>query len=134
MLLKNKKTGEIGNLLPYGGEDGKIWVWIDNISRPEYRYGSLAELNEEWEDYEEPDLTPDHIFLKGSRVCIDYKSVEAGVKAVEKLKAWKRLRDKGFRFRGYEIIDGTIKFMILPKGDYREKVYDDLGLLFGGEE
>lgn len=53
MLLKNKKTGEIGNLLPYGGEDGKIWVWIDNISRPEYRYDTLAELNAEWEDVSE---------------------------------------------------------------------------------
>ena len=47
MKLRNKKTGEIGNLLPYGCEDGKMWVWIDNISRPEYRYETLAELNKE---------------------------------------------------------------------------------------
>ena len=49
MKLRNKKTGEIGNLKPYGG-DGKIWVWIGNMSKPEYRYDSLAELNAEWCD------------------------------------------------------------------------------------
>lgn len=49
MKLRNKKTGEIGNLKPYGG-DGRIWVWIGNMSKPEYRYDSLAELNAEWCD------------------------------------------------------------------------------------
>ena len=60
--------------------------------------------------------------------------------AVEKLKAWKRLKDKGFKFDGWTIDDG-LRVSICTNTD-SEGIYDydkkdfkkDLDLLFGGEE
>ena len=54
MKLRNKKTGDIKDaceVLDMKQEDGVL-----------YKYYSLAELNEEWEDYEEPkDFRPEHL-------------------------------------------------------------------------
>ena len=156
MKLKNKKTGEIGNLLPYGGEDGRIWVWIDNMSRPEYRYHSLAELNEEWEDYEEPKVywymsnRGDIRFIDDEDTDWDnerkqignyFETKEEAERAVEKLKAWKRLIEAKFRFTdcGYNLdeissslisADGKVCFELMCYEDFEE----DLDLLFGDEE
>lgn len=143
MKLRNKKTGEIvpaSNIAVGSGETGK---WYD----------SLAELNEEWEDYEEP---RDYWCLTsvGKVYCsTNYRDVELykqmgnyfetqeeAEKAVEKLKAWKRLKDKGFRFRGWTFDDG-LKVSICTNTD-SEGIYDDdkkdlkkdLDLLFGSEE
>ena len=153
MKLRNKKTGEIGNLKPYGN-DGMIWVWIGNMSEPEYRYNSLAELNEEWEDYEEPKefyyIDPLGQVSKASvdnePICYArarefgnyFETKEQAEKAVEKLKAWKRLRDKGLQFAGvfsenvidFEISDGGKKWNDKQIKEFEE----DLQLLFGGEE
>lgn len=154
MKLKNKKTVEIGNLLPYGGEDGKIWVWIDNKSRPEYRYNSLAELNEEWEDAaEEPEMfywidydgkickaeigTMDRTKIK--EIGNYFETKEEAEKAVEKLKAWKRLRDGGITFKNWTINQtGTIDCFAtwgdnIPPSRKNPTLLDDLDLLFGGE-
>lgn len=126
------------------------------------QFNSLAELNEEWEDYEEPkdfwyigDLmiicgtegeftTPDLASFtkkdieKLKAIGNYFESKEEAEKAVEKLKAWKRLKDKGFKFSEWE--EGTKNYKviitgILPKGLLDdEQDNDDLGLLFGGEE
>ena len=59
MKLRNKRTGEIG-LVHCDATmfSDKIGVFIDNnhidLRNPYKIYTSLAELNEEWEDYEEP--------------------------------------------------------------------------------
>lgn len=150
MKLRNKRTGEIGNLLPYGG-DKKIWVWIDNRSKPEYRYNSLAELNEEWGDYEEPkkywtvecgvateytegDEKYDRAF---EAVGLKFDTKEECERAIEKMKALTRLEDKGFRFDGWDENHhnlGIIEFSFLS---VVESVWDfekDLDLLFRGEE
>ena len=63
-----------------------------------------------------------------------FESLEEAEKALEKLKAWKRLRDKGFRFDG---VNGCwIEFTL--KSANSDKEYEqgqkDLLLLFGGEE
>lgn len=55
-------------------------------------------------------------------------------KLVEKLKAWKRLEEAGFRFIGYELICGECYFEYDLKGKSEEETYKDLDLLFGGEE
>ncbi len=68
-------------------------------------------------------------------------------KAVEKLKAWKRLEERGFRFIDWEldmktVADGKIWFDVGVNTEWdaerlleREpKVKEDLDLLFGGEE
>ena len=111
MKLKNKKTGEIiefDAILPVKDVAG------DSVAHLEY--DSLADLNAEWEDApEEPkeyyaiDLHGD--IIRWARHSWDEKTTnkikeignyfetkEEAEKAVEKLKAWKRLKDKGFRF------------------------------------
>lgn len=140
MKLKNKKTGEIKDLL-----------WVINHLENDKDTFTLAELNEEWEDApEEPkeywciDWTGgvNHITLlddstdkyeKAKKQIGNYfETKEEAEKAVEKLRAWKRLRDKGFRFCGHNsTADGTHAI---------EYIFDDdipvepLDLLFGGEE
>ena len=164
MKLRNKRTGEIG------------WLYCDHISIPKkmtvfsedkdlsanhWDYASLAELNEEWEDYEEPkeDWYLDSLggpikkvyggdgFVQDLEAIGNYfETEEEAKKAAEKLKAWKRLKDKGFRFNCYmrrsdwaglsevkaleNLIDITA---YLPKDKIKE-MEADLDLLFGGEE
>lgn len=134
MKLRNKKTGEIKEVEPLtiGG------------------FRSLAELNAEWEDYKEP---KEHWYIDWDgklMVSADEKGWEAAIsignyfstkeeaeKAVEKLKAWKRLRDNGFRFQFWtsSYSGDTISFFIdWITADSKKEIEDDLDLLFGGEE
>ena len=139
MKLRNKKTGEI-----------ESW----DIGR----YNSLKELCEEWEDYEKPkgywfiaidgtvlfhelelDNARNNIIKDENLTLIGnyFETREEAEKAVEKLKAVKRLKDNGFRFKGLEKRGRYINF-------YQGKSYEtdkqcqqamqDLDLLFGGEE
>ena len=58
MKLRNKKTGEIADLAERGllksDNDNHIIVYPDGTLK-HYAYNSLAELNEEWEDYKPAD-------------------------------------------------------------------------------
>lgn len=145
-MLRNKKTGEIKDAFEVLDmkEDGVL-----------YKYYSLAELNEEWEDYEDErqytisddgEVIPyavDYISEgtdKGRKSIGNcFRTKEEAEKAVEKLKAWKRLKDKGFRFNawygGSKNIDWEISslenevYAHIPR-----QIWDDLDLLFGGEE
>ena len=149
MKLRNKKTGEILELCCHRSG--------------EYRekYDSLAELNEEWEDYEEPkeywyidsaidgDIDRNEIFDCEHCKRIDkfnksignyFDTREEAEKAVEKLKAWKRLKDNGFRFTDYDVAgpvcDGEFCGQAFFRGgNYsRAEISAELDLLFGGEE
>lgn len=155
MKLRNKKTGEIietdFDLSISVPDDEKLY------GRDTYQqiagYTSLAELNEEWEDYEEPkehwtiDPVNDSYIDDGKYTAPDeleryeelglkFDTKEEAEKAVEKLKAWKRLKDKGIFFEieysGYTDEPFTIT------GDLGCTIGDetkaDLDLLFGGEE
>lgn len=159
MKLRNKKTGEIKRvefLADYHNDDGtEIGFRVAN-TLDAYSYNSLAELNEEWEDYEEPAY---YYFIHDGRIGCDaidpynhkskveerkpignyFETREEAEKAVEKLNAWKRLKDKGFRFKywSYKMdepkIENHTHFMIV--GVCEDGVrFDDLDLLFGGEE
>ena len=156
MKLRNKKTGEIGNLKPYNN-DKRVCVWIDNVSEPEYIYNSLAELNAEWEDA--PEEPKEHYFItEYGRVFSlneyeglnnvanvdDYKQIgnyfetdEEAEKAVEKLKAWKRLKDKGIKIgkRRHSAYGGEM-YWTCPNGTgiSDKEIWVDLDLLFGGEK
>ena len=152
MKLRNKKTGEIVDLVEgyikdsYYGQ--KIEIKPLAISNKEgYIYNSLAELNEDWEDYEEPKeywyIDPmvcgvyctkikkdEDLYDFNKQIGNYFESKEEAEKAVERLRAWKRLKDKGFRFTGLsnESIGYEIKEL---SGDFAL----DLDLLFnGGEE
>ena len=155
MKLRNKKTGEI--------KDWNFGNWYQTILNPENKEKYKCNLNDfidrtvkfrkEWEDYEEPkewywfiedngiiqrschyeDLHPT---LDKARKEIGnyFSSREEAEKAVEKLKAWKRLKDKGFRFRFWQS-DGTVFFeMPRDEQEWSPNTRDDLDLLFGGEE
>ena len=54
MKLRNKKTGEIADLDDWTltGANDRITVESDHDTTKIFDYNSLAELNEEWEDYE----------------------------------------------------------------------------------
>ena len=68
------------------------------------------------------------------------KSKEESEKAVEKLKAFKRLKNKGFRFCGHDDRDrgqlgDIVIYAKMPTFEYDDdSTRDDLDLLFGGEE
>lgn len=112
MKLRNKKTGEIKDACEVLDmkEDGVL-----------YKYYSLAELNKDWEDV--PEEPKEHYFItecgevyptieydnedtKLSKQIGNYfETKEEAEKAVEKLKAFKRLQDLGFRFDGIRFRD-----------------------------
>lgn len=148
MKLRNKQTGEIATLtLSTNGED-MIIMGNDMLAH----ITKLSELND-YEDYEEP---KEYWFINSVGGVIRpsdttdweqqdathhkeignyFSSQEEAEKAVEKLKAWKRLKDNGFRFIGlgndrYGVKD--IKYRIDPPTGFEEN--EDLHLLFGGEE
>lgn len=53
MKLRNKKTGEIGYFC-FANWDSPVLIIMDKNGVQLAKYNSLAELNSEWEDYEEP--------------------------------------------------------------------------------
>jgi hypothetical protein len=136
MKLRNKKTGEIREVKK---------IMVDDM----FTINSLAELNE-WEDYEEPkdfwyidnecgvmcESTDPSLWDKKyaiefmKQIGNYFETKEEAEKAVEKLKAWKRLKDSGFVFCGKGDCLDTIKFDYGPAG-YNNQ---DFNLLFGGEE
>lgn len=141
MKLKNKKTGEIKEVQPItiGG------------------FRSLAELNEEWEDApEEPkelywvnyDGSISHAeegtmsFVKQKQIGNCFETKEEAEKAVEKLKAWKLLKDEcDIKFDGIIRDDRAHLKGVKLSYDRHEVTFDRmrecmgaLHLLFGGEE
>ena len=146
MKLKNKKTGEIiefDAILPVKDVAG------DSVAHLEY--GSLAELNAEWEDAPEEPKGIQCIYYvnhfdaaKIDGVIVGFETKEEAELAVHKLKAWKRLKDKGFRFTLTPAV-GSLditpdKFQIEITADMPAKwfccdaVEEDLDACFGGEE
>lgn len=157
MKLRNKKTGMIGEVGYLATSDGKIIV--NNIKDQDewYEYNSIAELTEDWEDYEEPKehwcinefgtpemagrFSRENIYDKMRKlVGNDFETKEEAEKAVEKLKAWKRLKDNGFKFYSYYLIAGDddetkVSGKLGLSAECLNHVdRKDLALLFGGEE
>lgn len=152
MRLRNKKTGEIHEITEVGPlhDMDKKFVIYSQTEGHNYAYKNLAELNAEWEDM--PEEPKEYWYINSSgeinSICEEYEeeedtnlckeignyfeTKEEAEQAVEKLKAWKRLKDKGFRFDGWNVCDsgkGITIFANYPSGT---KAY--LDLLFGGEE
>ena len=148
MKLRNKKTGEIVEF-----EDiTRVYKFIGNQNT----YNSLAELNKEWEDV--PEEPKRYWFIENDgeinsiRVDDDlaetlsaskdignyFETEEEAEKAVEKLKAWKRLKDSGISFEA-KVIDG--RWYIGPKVEPKQRTFDevddlfkDVMFIFGGKE
>ena len=151
MKLRNKHTGEIievngGAINIFYGEDD--WITVT----------SLNQLAETWEDHKESfwyvfgtsvmecDKEEPVVAERMKEIGNYFGTKEEAEKAVEKLKAWKILKDKGFRFIEYElddktVADGKIWFDLGVNTPYRcdqllarKEVKDAMCLLFGGEE
>lgn len=151
MKIRNKKTGDIVRVGFLSNDDGTEIGFRECNKNSLYFYNSLAELIEEWEDYVESKeyWFIDDTSFTGINNGIDknrkmenfdkeignyFLSLEEAEKAVEKLKAWKRLKDNGFKFTGWEKHpDFTGDFRITASDEWNcsDK---DLDLLFGGEE
>ena len=134
MKLRNKETGE-------------IWD-IRKVLLNDYpSYDSLEHINEDFEDYEEPKEIyfisnngqiheeDGHDRYREARKEIGnyFETEEEAKKAVKKLKAWKRLKDKGFRFNCWYGGSKDMSFSI-PQEIIDRTTAKDLDLLFGGEE
>ena len=141
MKLRNKKTREIVDRVDITIREEGVVLNNDET------YNSLTELNAEWEDAsEEPKEywylsgVGEIVYMEddGSKFDKDHKFIgnyfktkEEAEKAVEKLKAWKRLKDKGFRFNGGD--DACISYLLDPV-KWDNELEKDFNLLFGGEE
>lgn len=120
MVLRNKKTGQEGNFII--NKDHFECVDLDCVPF----YFSISELLDEWEDYtpKEPtrwkpelgykyylsdsngsiyDSVWSNDYIDRSRIEIGncFQTKEEAEKAVEKLKAWKRLKDSGLKFKDW---------------------------------
>lgn len=149
MKLKIKKTGEILEDVKFIDTTlHKITIqYLDDGVLREYSIKNLSDV-EEIKDYEEPKSGIEGIRLNdvisGRHIVeIDFTKVGEAEKAVDKLKAWVRLKDKGFRFNGVTPMEYFIRFtydkprQILDNQQYPEVAQQfnkDLNLLFGGEE
>lgn len=150
MKLRNKQTGEI---VVFGG--GVVDLRMIGCA-------NVAEMIEAgWEDYEEPKPQVVYYIDRDGRI-VPYKNIEypkrifnaeqnkeignyfetreEAEKAVEKLKAYKRLKDKGFRFEWWKEADNRLQYNTITFNNFvynyedREQLRKDLDLLFGGEE
>ena len=148
MKLRNKITGEIrkGEMR----EDG-IYLY-DETTEQWYKY-ELDLLARCWEYYEEAlvyytinefgaiESYPVGCISDEDRKLIGnyFETEEEAEKAVEKLKAWKRLKDKGFKFNYYDVYQSVLDECVTTHIQVTIKanevdVKDELDLLFGGKE
>lgn len=154
MLLKNKKTGEISEPFGIACINGRTFIQFDDGKGTfKFEAHSLAELNEEWEDVPEEPKEYWYLSGRGEVRCIEddgvkfdkdhkeignyFESKEEAEKAVEKLEAWKRLKDKGFRFDSWDENHHNLGIIEFSFDKVEDNVWDfekDLDLLFGGEE
>lgn len=153
MKMRNKRTGEIGRLCSTNWKERSLIVMDENGVQLG-KYNSLAELNVEWEDVtEEPKL---RWYIGSSGVVHKEKTTlyseprevignsfeteKEAEKAVEKLKAWKRLKDGGFEFSGIGFDEHGRIYVKTSLHISELNVMENpglesrLNLLFGGEE
>ena len=165
MKLRNKKTGEIIIFVGTEIHDGRVFFRLeDERGTFKREINSLAELNDEWEDVPEEPKDKGYWYIddlcrmrysselldeiddrpnnwKIRELCSNYfLSREGAELAVRKLKAWKRLKDKGLTFCAWKISDDGCSVDIETTLDaeviraQQKHITDDLNLLFGGEE
>lgn len=152
MKLRNKKTGKIIDSKELLTDEFLTTLFSKDF---DYFISKLDKIQKKWEDYEEPKHK--YYFLRDGG-NVDYywyqklseiterreqignyfETREEAEQAVEKLKAWKRLKDKGFRFKGWQTNDNLIHFEIknieITPYFIPMEIAKDMGVLFGGEE
>lgn len=143
MKLRNKITGEIRK--GEAREDG-IYLY-DEITERWYKY-ELDLLARYWEYHEEPlvyyainefgtiESYPVGCISDEDRKLIgDYFETKRDAEeALEKLKAWKRLKDKGLHVTTFYVEDGSLVIRAKAHNSSGAENWEDLSLVFGGEE
>ena len=154
MKLRNKKTGKIINSKELLTDEFVIDVFSKDFN---YFISKINKIQEEWEDCEEPkeywyiDTTEGSV-VEHTQECFEltdkerkeignyFETKEEAERAVEKLKAWKRLKDNGFEFDGIRLegsnclIKTKLKDNTGVTFNNAQQFYEDVDLLFGGEE
>lgn len=111
---------------------------IDELNKEQLEEAKKL-IDKALEDYDKPKGIQD-VFDVKDYVYIQMGSEEEAGKAVEKVRAWKRLEEKGFRFEMPRIEVECSIYEKSAKGNVSfcceldENVVKDLKLLFGGEE
>lgn len=155
MKLKNKRTGNLMEIVIV--DHGADWEIRDMYADEHTQtYNSLAELNEEWEDAPEEPKTEFYItawgdireyttenerfaFKQKLEVGNYFETREEAEKAVEKLKAIQRLKNYYLKFK-LDFVKNKIDFTYRLDGtlhssiDEQRIIFEDMNLLFGGEE
>lgn len=147
MKLRNKDDGRVRE---FGIDETKSFPYYlrDELGNT-YRTKTLKEIADKWEEIEEPKeywtisgagylwttehMSPDTI-NDLRRIGNLFETKEEAEKVVEKLKAFKRLKDKGFRFKdytrkfdGFKRVDGSV-FIVAELND--EGVIRESDMLF----
>ena len=151
---ENFKLGEVADVSMATIPDGRIVARATAKVGGEHTfyYDSLEAVYNDWKDYEEPKeywyVSCDGRTLKATTDEDDYnekhisghvsignyfETKEEAEKAVEKLKAWKRLKDKGFKFADFSRFNDCVSIIRATFDESWSEIYDDLDLLFGGE-
>ena len=152
MKLKNKKTEEIVNLdntyFVVTSRNKNIVCSLQGTTK-NYTYNSLSEFVTEWEVYEEPKeywyIDYDGKILCGEsddssteKMMINignhFESKEEAEKAVDKLKAYKKLKDNGMIIYSFKREKGGIDLDFYTLTILAPRDKDSLDLLFGGGE
>lgn len=149
MKLVNKETREIGYLYANKNEN---YIVLDENDEVLAVYETLEAVVGEWQDYEEPksgikDVWFPDVIEGRNNVVISFETREEAKNAVRKLKAWKRLKELGFRFVDWEldmetIADGKIWFDVGVNTEWnaeqllelKPEAKESLDILYGGEE
>lgn len=101
--------------------------WFEEVEVPDY-YLYLDSLGGVCVDQ----YDADYVDKRREEIGNSFKSEEKAEKVAKKLKAWKRLKDKGFRFDGWNIpVDGK---GITIFANYPSGTRADLDLLFSQED
>lgn len=137
------------------GQKDKTSAEIDRlktlVSELEEKVKELAKKSDD--NYEEPkgywyfDTVDNSVDFNGAPIRKDmeydkeignyFETKEEAEQAVEKLKAYKRLKDKGFRFEGWEENHHNLGIIEFSFSNVEKSVFDfekDLDLLFGEED
>lgn len=155
MKLRNKRTGEIDDVsIVHSANKIKGVVEHEDGVQCLFAY-TLKEFNEEWEDCEDEtqytisddgEVVPyavdyiDEGTDKGRKSIGNYfKTKEEAEKAVEKLKAWERMKDTGCKPIAWkwkqDYPNDACYVEVVLKCQFDSGVHDkELDLLFGGEE
>lgn len=148
MKVINKETGEIGYLYANKNENYNV---LDENDKVLAVYETLEAVVEKWQDYEEPksgikDVWFPDVIEGRNNVVISFETREEAKNAVRKLKAFKRLKELGFRFIDWEldmktIADGKIWFDVGVNTEWdaerllelKPEVKESLDILFSQE-